>query len=97
MSAPEAVVDRVRRRLAAEGWAATALSVTEALRSEGLVLPESSIVEVVRSLRTEIAGLGVLEPLVAADGVTDVLVNGPREVWIDAGEGLQAQRRPVPG
>ncbi len=89
MSAPEAVVDRVRRRLAAEGWAATALSVTEALRSEGLVLPESSIVEVVRSLRTEIAGLGVLEPLVAADGVTDVLVNGPREVWIDAGEGLQ--------
>ncbi|MBK6762118.1 MAG: TadA family conjugal transfer-associated ATPase [Micrococcales bacterium] len=89
MSAPEAVVDRVRRRLAAEGWAATALSVTEALRSEGLVLPESSIVEVVRSLRTEIAGLGVLEPLVAADGVTDVLVNGPREVWIDAGEGLK--------
>ena len=45
MSAPEAVVDRVRRRLAAEGWAATALSVTEALRSEALVLPEASIVE----------------------------------------------------
>ncbi len=89
MSAPDAVVDRVRRRLAAEGWAATALSVTEALRSEGLVLPESSIVEVVRSLRTEIAGLGVLEPLVTTEGVTDVLVNGPREVWVDAGEGLQ--------
>jgi len=88
VSAPDAVVDRVRRRLAAEGWAATALSVTEALRSEGLVLPESSIVEVVRSLRTEIAGLGVLEPLVTTDGVTDVLVNGPREVWIDAGGGL---------
>lgn len=89
MSASDAVVDRVRRRLAAEGWAATALSVTEALRSEGLVLPESSIVEVVRSLRTEIAGLGVLEPLVTTEGVTDVLVNGPREVWVDAGEGLQ--------
>lgn len=89
MSAPDAVVDRVRRRLAAEGWAATALSVTEALRSEGLVLPESSIVEVVRSLRTEIAGLGVLESLVTTEGVTDVLVNGPREVWVDAGEGLQ--------
>jgi len=89
MSASDAVVDRVRRRLAAEGWAATALSVTEALRSEGLVLPESSIVEVVRSLRTEIAGLGVLESLVTTEGVTDVLVNGPREVWVDAGEGLQ--------
>jgi pilus assembly protein CpaF len=52
------------------------------------VLPESSIVEVVRALRTELAGLGVLEVLVAADGVTDVLVNGPDQVWVDAGEGL---------
>lgn len=88
MSANEALVERVRRRLAREGWAATAVSVTDALRAEGLVLPESSIVEVVRALRTELAGLGVLEVLVAADGVTDVLVNGPDQVWVDAGEGL---------
>jgi pilus assembly protein CpaF len=88
VSANEALVERVRRRLAREGWAATAVSVTDALRAEGLVLPESSIVEVVRALRTELAGLGVLEVLVAADGVTDVLVNGPDQVWVDAGEGL---------
>ncbi|HQR80571.1 MAG TPA: TadA family conjugal transfer-associated ATPase [Actinomycetota bacterium] len=85
----QALVDRVRRRLASEGWSATPAAVTEALRAEGLVLSEASIVEVVHSLRTEIAGLGVLEPLVRDEGVTDVLVNGPREVWIDAGQGLR--------
>lgn len=88
MTTPEALVERVRRRLAREGWSATPVSVTDALRAEGLVLPESAIVDVVRALRTELAGLGVLEGLVAADGVTDVLVNGPHEVWVDAGDGL---------
>ena len=88
MTAPDALVERVRRRLALEGWSATPASVTDALRAEGLVLAESSIVEVVRALRTELAGLGVLEAVVGSDGVTDVLVNGPHEVWVDAGEGL---------
>ena len=86
---PEALVERVRRRLAAKGWYASAVSVTEALRDEGLVLPEAAIVEVVSSLRTEIAGLGALEPLVRREGVTDVLVNAPDEVWVDAGQGLE--------
>jgi pilus assembly protein CpaF len=88
---PQAVelVDRVRRRLATEGWSASAASVTRALRAEGLVLPEAAIVEVVQALRTEIAGLGVLEPLVRDPAVTDVLVNGPREVWVDDGAGLR--------
>lgn len=89
MSAAADVVERVRRRLAAEGWTATASMVTDALRVEGMVLPESTIVEVVHLLRTEIAGLGLLEPLVRAPGVTDVLVNGPDSVWVDAGTGLQ--------
>lgn len=82
-------VDRVRRRLAANGSSATPVSVTEALRAEGLVLPETTIVEVVNALRTEISGLGALEPLVALPGVTDVLVNGPEQVWIDDGRGLR--------
>jgi len=88
VTAPDALVERVRRRLALEGWSATPASVTDALRAEGLVLAESSIVEVVRALRTELAGLGVLEAVVGCEGVTDVLVNGPHEVWVDAGEGL---------
>lgn len=89
MNTATEVVERVRRRLAHEGWSATGEMVTSALRAEGLVLPESAIVEVVHLLRTEIAGLGVLEPLVRMPGTTDVLVNGPESVWIDAGSGLR--------
>lgn len=82
-------VERVRRRLALQGSPATAMSVTEALRAEGLVLPEATIVEVVHALRTEMIGLGVLQVLVDRPGVTDVLVNAPDQVWIDDGGGLQ--------
>ena len=85
----EEFVERVRRRLASQGSAATAVSVTEALRAEGLVLPEATIVEVVQALRTEMTGMGVLEPLVQTAGVTDVLVNGAHQVWIDDGRGLR--------
>jgi pilus assembly protein CpaF len=34
-------------------------------------------------------GAGPLEPLLAAPDVTDVLVNGPEEVWVDRGAGLE--------
>jgi pilus assembly protein CpaF len=37
----------------------------------------------------ELAGAGPLEPLLRAPGVTDVLVNGPDQVWVDRGAGLQ--------
>lgn len=88
MPGPE-LVDRVRRRLASEGWAISAQMVTDALRAEGIVLSEAAVVEVVHSLRTEITGLGVLEPLVRDPGVTDVLVNAPDDVWVDDGGGLR--------
>ena len=39
-------------------------------------------------LQAELMGLGVLEPVVADDLVTDVLVNGDGSVWIDRGEGV---------
>ncbi len=34
-------------------------------------------------------GTGLLEPLLADPAVTDVLVNGPAEVWVDRGSGLE--------
>lgn len=83
------VVERVRRRLASEGWSVTPQDVTDALRAEGLVLPEATILEVLNRLRTEIVGLGALEPLVRLPTVTDVLVNAPDDVWFDDGAGLR--------
>jgi pilus assembly protein CpaF len=46
-----------------------------------------------REVAAELHGAGPLEPLLATPGVTDVLVNGPDQVWFDRGNGLE--RAPV--
>ena len=85
----QGLVERVRRRLVERGADATAPDVASALRAEGLVLGDDAVLEIVGSLRQEMVGVGVLEPLVRDRSVTDVLVVGPREVWLDRGNGLE--------
>jgi pilus assembly protein CpaF len=82
------LVDRVQRRLWANGRPGTAmgdlrLAVAAALREEGIVQPAAAFAATVRSVTDELAGLGPLAPLLADPSVTDVLVNGPSEVWVD--------------
>jgi pilus assembly protein CpaF len=80
-----ALVERVRRRMTAapEG-------VEAAVRAEAAVLADDAVLaELTRSVSAEVSGAGPLEPLLAAAGVTDVLVNAPDEVWLDRGAGLQ--------
>jgi Flp pilus assembly CpaF family ATPase len=38
--------------------------------------------------QTQISGLGILEGLLSNANITDILVNGHKEVWIDQGQGL---------
>ena len=94
-AAPDAaLLARVRRRVAEGGAAATPASVAAALRAEGGALRgEAELRAVLRALQSEIVGAGPLEPLLEDPSVTDVLVNGPAEVWVDRGEGLE--RAPV--
>ena len=42
----------------------------------------------VAEVRSELTGFGPLEPLLADPEVSDVLVNGPGEVWVDRGGGV---------
>jgi pilus assembly protein CpaF len=84
-----ALVDRVRSRLVTHDSDATPARVAAALRAEGLVLGDDAILELVRTLRQDLVGAGPLEPLMLAPGTTDVIVNGPREVWVDRGAGLE--------
>jgi pilus assembly protein CpaF len=80
----------VRGRLAAEGGSATPARVAAALRDAGGGLQgDVAVLAVLRALQSEIAGAGPLEPLLADPAVTDVLVNGPDEVWVDRGGGLE--------
>lgn len=90
-----ALVERVRRRLVDEGITRVPDSarVAAALRDEGVVLGDESLLEIVGSLRDDMGGLGPLQPLLLDPHVTDVLVNGPSDVWIDRGRGLE--RAPV--
>lgn len=90
MSLDAALLERVRRRVAAGGDAPTPARVAAALREEGGALRgDAELLAVLRALQSEIAGAGPLEPLLRDPAVTDVLVNGPAEVWVDRGEGLE--------
>lgn len=84
-----ALVDRVRARLVETRSEPTPTRVAALLRSEGLVLGDGAVLGLVGELRAELAGAGPLESLLADSRVTDVLVNGPSEVWIDRGMGLE--------
>ncbi|MEU8268787.1 TadA family conjugal transfer-associated ATPase [Sphaerisporangium sp. NPDC049002] len=88
MVSPE-LVEAVRVRLARTGADPSAAQVAAALRAERAVLGDAEILAVARALRADLIGAGPLEPLLAEPEVTDVLVNGPREVWADDGHGLR--------
>ncbi|MER6944096.1 TadA family conjugal transfer-associated ATPase [Nonomuraea sp. NPDC000554] len=87
------LVEAVRVRLARAGVEPSAAQVAVALRAERSVYGDAEILAVARALCADLIGAGPLEPLLARPDVTDVLVNGPREVWIDDGRGLR--RAPV--
>lgn len=83
------LLDRVRAELAASGQPATPAKVAATLRSVGAVLGDSRVLEITELLRAEISGAGPLDGLLREEGVTDVLVNGPAEIWVDRGFGLE--------
>lgn len=89
MSVDANLLDRIRGRLAELGGAATPAMVADALRSEGRLVGDSAVLEVLDALRRDTIGAGPLDELLHRDGVTDVLVNGPGEVYVDAGRGLE--------
>lgn len=84
------LLDRVRERLAAEQIPLRPNAVAAAIRAEsGGVLGDTEVLDNLRVLQTELAGAGVLEPLLRAPGTTDVLVTAPDSVWVDGGNGLR--------
>lgn len=87
------LVAEVRVRLAQAASAVTPHAVAEALRAAGRPVGDATVLAVHAALRAESVGLGPLEPLLRLAGVTDILVNGPQEVWFDRGEGLERAER----
>ncbi|HRA75569.1 MAG TPA: TadA family conjugal transfer-associated ATPase [Propionicimonas sp.] len=82
-------LEEVRGYLASHGLAAGPVEVGMALRSLGRLASEGAVRATVAALRRDSVGAGPLEDLLGLPGVTDVLVNGPDEVYLDRGDGLQ--------
>ncbi|TSE00586.1 TadA family conjugal transfer-associated ATPase [Skermania sp. ID1734] len=84
------LLDRVRNRLAQDATEPSFASVAAAIRAEaGGVLGDTDLLRALRLLQTELTGAGPLETLLADPAVSDVLVNAPDQVWVDAGAGLE--------
>jgi pilus assembly protein CpaF len=89
MNVPMELVERVRGTLAAQGSEPTPARVAAALRADGGVFGDSTVLGVVAALRREALGAGPLDGLLSEPGITDILVNGANEVYVDRGSGLE--------
>jgi len=89
---------RVHARLVAEADAAalarlgpealaetTREMVARQADSEGLALTTRQFDAVTQAVLQELIGLGPLEPLLADDGVSEIMVNGPHSVYVERG------------
>lgn len=88
----DALIEQVRRRLSATGEPPTQAAVTRAVRDCGAVLGPDSLLRLASRLHDDLVGTGPLAMLLDDPGVSDVVVNGPDEVFVDRGAGLE----PVP-
>jgi pilus assembly protein CpaF len=86
---PDDVLVAVRDQLARGGSELTPERVARALREDNRPVGDATVLAVHDALRREVHGAGPLDPLLSVEGVTDVLVNGPGQVWMDRGDGLE--------
>lgn len=104
------LAEAVRERLAAvlpdeaaltegttRGGGTTGADVASALRAEDRMLGAAEVLGLAEELRADFVGAGPLEPLLKDPDVTDVLVNGPAEIWVDTGRGLHRTTVAFPG
>ncbi|HEX2027024.1 MAG TPA: ATPase, T2SS/T4P/T4SS family [Nitriliruptorales bacterium] len=89
----EAVAARVVEEVAVAGAppdrSALRVAVARALAAEGVVVSPTRWARLVRDLVDELGGLGPLEALLRDPTVTDVMVNGPADVWVERGGALE--------
>jgi len=57
--------------------------VAELLSREDPVLASAARSRLIRQIVDESLGLGLLEPLLADETITEIMVNGPGEVWVE--------------
>ena len=86
---PADVIEGVRDWMAREPGEVSVARVAAAFRAMGRPVGDATVLAVHDHVRREVIGSGPLEPLLRTPGVTDVLVNGPDEIYLDRGDGLE--------
>jgi pilus assembly protein CpaF len=61
------------------------VEIVEQAIAEGLVVTRDERLRLVEEIVHELTGFGPIEPLLADDTITEVMVNGPRQVYIERG------------
>jgi pilus assembly protein CpaF len=86
----EELLDRVRARIAdGDGAPSGRAELARLVRSEARLSTDSAVAAAVRLVQSDVRGYGPLDAVLRDDAVTDVLVNGPDDVWADDGHGLR--------
>ncbi|WP_084635197.1 TadA family conjugal transfer-associated ATPase [Propionicicella superfundia] len=88
-SGADRVVGEVRAGLADLGRSYTPLDVARILHDLGHPVTDALVRATLEALRRDSLGAGPLDDLLHEDGVTDIVVNGPRQVFVDRGAGLE--------
>lgn len=89
LAVDDRVLDAVRDQVVRSGIEPDRRTVAAVLRERGVLLGGADLAALADRLRGELLGFGPLQPLLADAAVTDILVSGPEDVWVDRGDGLQ--------
>lgn len=82
------LVNQIREDVLAGDVPVTGARLAAAVHASGRLLGSDGGLRAVDRVHAELQGLGPLQGLLQIPGLTDILVNGPQEVWIDTGAGL---------
>ena len=82
------LVNQIREDVLAGDAPVTGARLAAAVHASGRLLGSDGGLRAVDRVHAELQGLGPLQGLLQLPGLTDILVNGPQEVWIDTGAGL---------
>ena len=83
------LIDQIAKDIARSDTALESRSVRR--EAERLLRRESPILatSLVGPVADRVTGLGLIQPLIEDQDVSDILVNGPGSVWVDRGDGLE--------
>ena len=66
-----------------------ASAVDAIIQEDNVVLPQAERVRILQRVQADVTGLGPLEELLADDSVTEIMVNGPNELFVERAGRIQ--------